>query len=219
MPEGEEAGEKVMNESINSIVYAAGFVLGSIVRGYYGQRDRGRVRREAGGVVLDRILLALASVGMLLPIIFLATSWLDFADYLLPWWADRATAAAGGLIFAAAVFLLWRSHADLGRNWSWAVETYEDHTLVTNGVYRFIRHPMYAAHLFWGVAQSLLIHNWIAGPAFLVGFVPLYLVRLPREERMMLELFRNEYRLYMGKTGRIIPRLRSRPAGTPDESR
>jgi protein-S-isoprenylcysteine O-methyltransferase Ste14 len=216
--EGSERGKNIMGESISSVVYAAGFVVGSLVRGYYTRRTRRRVRKWAESEPVDRILLTLASVGMLLPIIFLAAPWLDFADYDLPLWVDRLTAAAGGVLFAAAVILLWRSHADLGRNWSWTVEIHENHALVTTGVYRFIRHPMYAAHLLWGIAQALLIHNWVAGPAFVVAFVPLFLYRAPREERMMLERFRNEYRLYMGNTGRIVPRLRSRPPERPGGS-
>jgi protein-S-isoprenylcysteine O-methyltransferase Ste14 len=66
---------------------------------------------------------------------------------------------------------------------------------------------MYSAHWLWGIAQALLIHNWIAGLASLVIFLPLYLLRVSREEQMMLEQFGEEYRLYMRRTGRIIPRL------------
>jgi len=82
-----------------------------------------------------------------------------------------------------------------------------EHTLVTSGVYRHIRHPMYAAHLLWAIAQALLLSNWLAGWALLVTFVPLYLVRAPREEHMMLEHFGEEYREYMSRTGGLIPRL------------
>jgi len=53
----------------------------------------------------------------------------------------------------------------------------------------------------------LLLQNWIAGPALLVTFAGLYLVRVRREEQMMLENFGEEYRLYMNRTGRVIPRL------------
>jgi protein-S-isoprenylcysteine O-methyltransferase Ste14 len=208
-----------MGEFTSRIVYLAGFVIGSLIRGYYTRHDRDRLRRWAESEPLDRGLLTFASVGMVLPIIFLATPWLEFADYPLPLWADQIAAAAGGIIFAAALILLWRSHADLGRNWSWTIEIHENHTLVTTGVYRFIRHPMYAAHLLWAIAQALLIHNWIAGPAFLAAFLPLYLYRAPMEERMMLERFRKKYRLYRERTGRIIPRLRSVPPETPDDNR
>jgi protein-S-isoprenylcysteine O-methyltransferase Ste14 len=50
------------------------------------------------------------------------------------------------------------------------------------------------------------LHNWIVGPAFLVTFLPVYLRRVPHEEQMMLNNFGPEYREYMDRTGRIIPR-------------
>lgn len=81
------------------------------------------------------------------------------------------------------------------------------HALVTQGIYRHMRHPIYAAQWLWGIAQPLLLQNWIAGLAGLVSFLPVYLYRVPREEQMMLEHFGEEYRSYMGRTGRIIPRL------------
>jgi protein-S-isoprenylcysteine O-methyltransferase Ste14 len=67
---------------------------------------------------------------------------------------------------------------------------------------------MYAAHLLWAIAQGLLLENWLAGWTFLVVFVPLYLLRVPKEEQLMLERFGEHYRQYMNRTGRIIPRLR-----------
>ncbi len=87
------------------------------------------------------------------------------------------------------------------------MEIREEHTLVTRGIYKYMRHPMYSAHFLWAIAQALLLQNWIAGPAFLVTSVPLYLFRVPVEERMMLERFGEEYRLYMNRTGRMFPRL------------
>jgi protein-S-isoprenylcysteine O-methyltransferase Ste14 len=67
---------------------------------------------------------------------------------------------------------------------------------------------MYAAHWLWGIAQALLIPNWIAGLSSLVIFIFLYLLRVPREERVMIEHFGDEYREYMKQTGRVLPRLR-----------
>jgi protein-S-isoprenylcysteine O-methyltransferase Ste14 len=97
---------------------------------------------------------------------------------------------------------------DLGQNWSPSLEIGEQQTLVTHGVYRRIRHPMYAAHWMWSIAQALLLHNWIAGPAGLVCFLPLYLMRVPREEQMMFDHFGAAYRAYITRTGRVIPRIR-----------
>jgi len=150
----------------------------------------------------DELLMTLAGVGLIVvPLVYLLSPWLDFADYHLPTWA----AWAGAATFAAALYLLWRSHVDLGPNWSPILEIKEDHTLVTEGVYRRVRHPMYTAHLLWAIAQLLLLENWIAGPAFLATFVLLCVYRVPREERMLLAHFGEEYRSYMARTGRLLP--------------
>ncbi len=80
--------------------------------------------------------------------------------------------------------------------------------LVTEGVYRCIRHPMYTSMWLWSIAQALLLWNWIAGWASLALFLPLYVLRVPREERMMLEYFGDAYRMYMNRTARVVPHLR-----------
>lgn len=114
----------------------------------------------------------------------------------------------GTVLFGAALWLFWRAHVDLGQNWSPSLEIGERQTLVTRGMYRQIRHPMYASHWLWSIAQTLLLHNWIAGPASVVGFLPLYLVRVPREEQMMRDHFGDAYRAYVAQTGRVLPRIR-----------
>jgi protein-S-isoprenylcysteine O-methyltransferase Ste14 len=187
------------------IVFLVSFVIGSIVRRIYTRGYR-RVRAaEERRTWWDSVLVLASSVGLiLLPFIYLCTDRLRFADYHLPAWMGWV----GAPTFAAAVWLLWRSHVDLGKNWSPVVRVHEGHTLVTHGVYRRIRHPMYAAHWLWGLAQFLLLHNWIAGPALLVFFAPLYFLRVTREEQMMIDQFGEEYRAYMGRTGRLLPQLR-----------
>jgi protein-S-isoprenylcysteine O-methyltransferase Ste14 len=59
----------------------------------------------------------------------------------------------------------------------------------------------------WGMAQTLLLQNWIAGWAGLVLFLPMYVSRVPREEQLMMEQFGEAYREYVKRTGRIVPRL------------
>lgn len=153
---------------------------------------------------LDYSLMVLSFVGwQLIPAVYVLTGWWGFADYHLPTWAGWV----GVVIFLLSLWLLWRSYADIGRNWSASLQIMEGHSLVTDGVYRRIRHPTYAAVWLWGIAQPLLLHNWIAGFAHLVLFAPVYLLRVPREEQMMLDHFGEEYREYMERTGRVIPRL------------
>jgi protein-S-isoprenylcysteine O-methyltransferase Ste14 len=87
------------------------------------------------------------------------------------------------------------------------MEIQQSHSLITCGVYRYIRHPIYAAMWLWGIAQALLLQNFIAGLAGLVSFLPLYLFRVGREEQMMSSHFGEAYQTYMNRTGRIIPRI------------
>jgi protein-S-isoprenylcysteine O-methyltransferase Ste14 len=67
---------------------------------------------------------------------------------------------------------------------------------------------MYSALGLLSLGQALAIPNWIAGPAYLIGFGLLYLLRVDKEERMMLDRFGAEYEAYMGRSGRLIPRWR-----------
>lgn len=194
-----------MLDYIFQIYYLVGFFAGSVIRVWYGRKHRQEkmaIFRTEGLAV--GLLASLWGVAILLPLLYTFTDCLSFADYILPAWAGFI----GMGIFSIAIWLLWRSHYDLGRNWSATVEIKDSHTLVTAGIFRYIRHPMYAAHILWGIAQVLLIHNWLAGLASLVVIIPLYLLRIPREEQTMLKQFGEEYRQYMNKTGRIIPLFR-----------
>jgi protein-S-isoprenylcysteine O-methyltransferase Ste14 len=67
---------------------------------------------------------------------------------------------------------------------------------------------MYASEWLSGIAQPLLLQNWVAGWAGLALFTPLYVLPVPREERMMLDRFGEEYRARMNRTGRLVPHLR-----------
>lgn len=152
--------------------------------------------------------MLLPGIGFIvLPLIYIFSSRLTFADFYLHAGLVPGTGIAGSLVFIAALWLLWRSHVDLDRNWTATPQIKNNHTLVASGVYSVIRHPMYAGHWLWGIAQLLLLHNWIAGPAMLVLMLPFYLYRVSREEKMMLEQFGDEYRAYRSKTGSILPRL------------
>jgi protein-S-isoprenylcysteine O-methyltransferase Ste14 len=66
---------------------------------------------------------------------------------------------------------------------------------------------MYAAFILFGVAQALLLPNWLAGGSALVAVAILCVIRIPNEEAMMCEFFGREYRNYMKRTGGVIPRL------------
>lgn len=157
----------------------------------------------------ERTIFGLLSLGMfLLPMLHVLTPILKRADYRLSAKSKAGMGGVGTLILAGAIWLFHRSHADLGKNWSPSLQVREGHDLVTDGVYKHIRHPMYTSQLLWVLAQPLLLQNWIAGWASLFPFLALYLLRAPREEQMMREQFGEAYDAYVYRTGRILPKLR-----------
>jgi protein-S-isoprenylcysteine O-methyltransferase Ste14 len=186
-----------------NLVFLVGFIVYLGIRYVFARRTRGN-EKAVSRVGWDRILITLVSIGsLLLPILYLFTPWLAFADYRLP----PGVPWFGTLVMCFALWLFWRSHADLGPNWSVTLEVRKGHQLVRHGVYHSIRHPMYASIWLISVAQGLLLQNWLAGWSALVTFALMYFVRTSREERMMCEVFGREYRAYMRQTGRIFPRL------------
>ena len=72
--------------------------------------------------------------------------------------------AAGLVCLAAGLWFFHRSHADLGTNWSLTLEVREKHQLVTGGIYRRVRHPMYMALFLYSVGQALGAAELCGGP-------------------------------------------------------
>ena len=188
-----------------NMVFLWGFIIFVAVRTVYArpaQTERKTVSRFDGR---ERLLLAIMfPPTMLLPLLYLFSPFLDFADYPLP----VGLRWCGGATMTVALWLFWRSHADLGRNWSVSVEIRKGHELITHGVYRHIRHPMYAAIWLWSIAQGLLLANWLAGWSVVPAFAIMYFLRVAREEGLMCESFGEAYRDYVHQTGRIFPRLK-----------
>ena len=194
-----------MRYHISEIIFSVGFLAYIVIRGVFEQRSKkaGKITKQVrrGEVA---VILVMAFGTMILPIVYLVSPLLNFANYQLPQFAPYA----GTVIMLAALALFWKSHADLAEHWSRTLEMREGHKLVTHGIYRSVRHPMYTAIALFSLAQGLLLQNWLAGWSALAGFVVLYVVRVGNEEHMMTEHFGDQYREYVSKTGRLFPRIR-----------
>jgi protein-S-isoprenylcysteine O-methyltransferase Ste14 len=191
-----------------NLVFLAGFVVYIGIRHVFIKRTAGHEKTVRRLDALEKTLLPAVTVGaLLLPLFYIASPWLAFADYRLPAFLPWC----GTAFMVAGLWLFYRSHADLGVNWSVTLELRKGHELVKEGVYRRIRHPMYAAIFLFSIAQGLMLSNWLAGWSGLATFAVLYFVRTPREERMMCESFGQDYQEYMQQTGRLFPRIKRRP--------
>ena len=190
-----------MNPWFAKAIILASSIVMVIIRAPHGQRSRGvKVVRSARGA-LENVLLTLAWLAFFVPLVWVASPVLAFADYSL----RLAPLLAGVVCIAGGLWLFAKSHADLGTNWSITLEVREKHQLVTQGIYRNLRHPMYSALLLYSIGQALVVPNWIAGPSYGVAMALLFAFRLGPEERMMLEEFGKDYEAYVGRTKRLVP--------------
>lgn len=192
-----------------ALVWLAGFVAMFVIRLPYGIRNRGNTivethkdAREVG------LFIAMFGSMMLLPLAHLATGCFAFADYALP----GGAVVLGAVLQVPFLVLFWLSHAHLGRNWSPGLEVHEEHALVTHGIYRRIRHPMYAAIWLSALAQPLLIQNWIAGFLVVPACAALWFIRVPREEAMLRRWFADAWDGYCLRAGRMFPKFQT-PTG------
>ncbi|MDH5359105.1 MAG: protein-S-isoprenylcysteine O-methyltransferase [Gammaproteobacteria bacterium] len=197
-----------MKTGIFDQVFVVCFVLIMLVRAagvFYARMKNGSLKEiKLPPFGVDMVLELIQSLGLFfLPLIYLFSDWLDLANYTVP-----AVIGWSGLIIGLlSIWMLGRTHYDLGGGWSDHLEVKAGQALVTTGIYKRIRHPMYSAHLLYAIAQAMLLGNWIAGLSFLLLQLPFYPLRIPKEERMLQEHFGDAYLDYIQRTGRLLPRL------------
>jgi protein-S-isoprenylcysteine O-methyltransferase Ste14 len=190
-----------MNPVWAKVAVVSASVVMIAIRAPHGSRSRKeKVARAAKGR-RETIALTFAWFGFFTPFVWVASSLLEFADYELA----PAAFVTGVFGLTGGLLLFHLSHAALGTNWSITLEVRENHRLVTNGVYRRVRHPMYTALFLYSIGQALALPNWIAGPSYLVSFGALFALRYAAEERMMAETFGKEWEAYRAKTKALIP--------------
>lgn len=183
---------------------ASGLMIAFIaIRWLFQWRQRTVKTRTTIRTGREYILWALNSLGSL-GLLYLITPWLDPFHVAVP----TVVRWAGGVIGLAGVIGFWWTHHTLGKNWSPVLEIRQEHTLITEGPYRLVRHPMYTTFIVIGTGLGLLTANWVVALTFLGPFILLYLLRVDSEEAMMLAQFGPEYERYMHRTGRLIPKRR-----------
>lgn len=157
--------------------------------------------REGSAFLIARVVLAGPfMIGFLAYLI--NPEWMEWSSLPLPSWL-RWVGVGIGLF--TGILLTW-TFVTLGKNITDTVVTRKEHTLVTYGPYRWVRHPFYVSFALGVLANSLATANWFL---FLMGASAfcMLVLRTSREEVCLIERFGDEYRSYMDRTGRFFPRF------------
>jgi protein-S-isoprenylcysteine O-methyltransferase Ste14 len=196
------------NESVFRSIVIISIVLTLPIGLYHrirSQATREKLARKEEGIF---IMIGLRLCGLLALVALAAylinPSWMGWASVPLPRWLRWI----GGYlaVFAVPPLLFWTFHS-LGKNLTDTVVTRREHTLVTHGPYRWVRHPFYDVVLLGVVSMSLLIANWLMA---LLGFsaFAMMVYRTRIEEERLIERFGDEYRNYISRTGKFLPQFR-----------
>jgi protein-S-isoprenylcysteine O-methyltransferase Ste14 len=190
-----------MNPWIAKTVILVATVVMIVIRAPHGRRSRSVKVARSHKSHLETLLVVLAWVGFFVPLIWVVSPAFSFSEYPL----RSGPLVAGLTCLTIGLWLFFRSHADLGTNWSVTLELRQEHRLITQGVYRAIRHPMYSALTLYSVGQALVIPNWVAGFSNVIALAVLLALRLDAEEKMMAQQFGDEYAAYSSRTKRFVP--------------
>jgi protein-S-isoprenylcysteine O-methyltransferase Ste14 len=171
-------------------------VLTAVFINFQLARRSHSIRSERPSLVRTGSMLAFFGV------IYLLIRW-RVGVYEIPTLGHPASIAGLALVVLGSAVNIMGRFA-LGRNWGNQVIIYQDHTLVIDGVYRFVRHPLYASLIWMFMGASLVFQNWAALLATLFIFVPAMVYRGKLEEAALLAQFPG-YAEYRDRTGMFFP--------------
>ena len=195
-------------ESIFGSVTAALLVTAAAISGYHRHRaeqaGEDEISLQGEGLTTAVALRSSGLVLMLSVVAYLVNPrWMRWSSLDLP--APLRWSGAGlGAVSLALTLWIFRT---IGKNITSTVETREEHELVTGGPYRWVRHPLYTVGTSFFVSLGIVAANWFMELASLSVLVML-LIRLPKEDEKLIERFGDEYRAYIERTGRLLPRIK-----------
>jgi protein-S-isoprenylcysteine O-methyltransferase Ste14 len=182
----------------------ATFVLhrGYYVKFYSKPEDATVKQREEG--LLSKIAGLLGMAGFVSMLVYVINpGWLSFASLAFPAWLRWIGV---GIALIGFALLQW-AQTTLANSWSDTPRMMKEQTLITSGPYRTIRHPIYTAFILILGSTLLISSNWFIGLCW-AGMVMLEVIsRIGFEESLMIEFFGEQYRDYMKKTGRLLPKV------------
>src|SRR6266566_1322223 len=111
------------------------------------------------------------------------------------------------LLFLGGLILRWYSIGYLGRYFTVDVSVSAEHKLVDSGPYRCIRHPTYTGALLAFLGLGFCFGNWLSILFLTVPIIAAFLWRIRIEESALTDALGENYRAYMARTKRLIPRI------------
>ena len=95
----------------------------------------------------------------------------------------------GSMLVLLGAYVNIKGRIDLGRQWADQIKIYDDHKLITDGVYKYVRHPLYASLIWMFFGGALVFTNWLAFLLNCFIFIPMMYLRAKQEEALLEKTF------------------------------
>ena len=147
-------------------------------------------------------------------LLFFASPFFHILDYYeniyiisknFPFWDNLVISYIGISIYIIGGLVAIVSRIQLGKFGSGSLVIEEDHKLMTKGVYRNIRHPMYSGALIGIIGGGLVFRTIFMLVSCFILYFLVFIHRVKQEEQILIGEFGEEYLSYMKKTKRLIP--------------
>ena len=199
-----------MNEDIFRILAGAILITGMGISVYYrrkADKDSGEIiPRKADGSAMMTLIKVGGLILWLSPLVYLISpNWMAWSRIGLPG-SVRWIGVALGILCVIGIYWLFSS---IGSGITPTSATRERHVLVTSGPYRWVRHPLYTVGSSMFISFGMMADNWFIAGMGVLAFIGMA-IRTPKEEANLIEKFGDEYREYMKRTGRFLPKFGSR---------
>lgn len=196
-----------MNENIFRILAAIILLSGMGISSYFrlkADRESGeKISRRVDGTPLMTIIRLGGLVLWLSPFVYLINpAWMAWSKIGLPE-GVRWIGVVLGIVCLLGIYWLFSS---IGSGITATSATRQRHALVTSGPYRWVRHPLYTFGASLFLAFGMMADNWFIALLGILAFIAMA-VRTPKEEANLIEKFGDDYRAYMERTGRFLPRF------------
>jgi protein-S-isoprenylcysteine O-methyltransferase Ste14 len=196
-----------MNENIFRILLAVILFTAIGISSYFRRKadkeSKEKISRQVDGSVFATIVKIGGLILWFSPLVYLLNpAWMVWSKIGLPEMV-RWLGVGIGVLCTLGIHWLFNS---IGTGITLTSATRKEHSLVTNGPYRWIRHPLYTFGSTLFVALGMMADNWFIVVLGLLAFIPVA-IRTPKEETNLIEKFGDEYREYMKRTGRFLPKL------------
>ena len=198
-----------MNETIFRILAAIILFTGAGISIYFrrkaDQESGEKISRSVDGSLM---MTAIKIFGLLLwfsPLFYLLNpGWMAWSKTGLP----DTIRWLGVVIGVLCVFGIYWLFSSIGSGITPTGATRKQHTLVTGGPYRWVRHPLYTIGCSLFISFGMIADNWFIALLGILAFIAMA-IRTPKEEANLIEKFGDEYREYMKRTGRFLPKVGS----------